>query len=182
MPTKYDAVIFDLYGTLVDNPEGPGRSLSAYNRALEDVASILDAPVAEFARIWRATSSMRMTGVSPSVEAYMAHLCHEIGVHPENSRLAHAARVRLDVVGRQLVPRHDSLDTLAQLRRSGYKIGLISDCSRETALHWPGAPLAALVDVAVLSCEVGVKKPDPRIYELACARLGVAPGTLPLRG
>ena len=105
----------------------------------------------------------------------MAHLCHEIGVQPEDSRLAHAARIRLEVVGRQLVPRHGSLDTLTQLRNAGYKIGLISDCSRETALHWPGTRLASLVDAAVLSCEVGLKKPDPRIYALACAQLAVTP-------
>ena len=175
MRRKYDAVIFDLFGTLVDNPEAPGGRLTAYNRALRDTASILGAPADEFARLWRSTTRMRMTGVFPSAEGYLAHLCRELGVHPEDSRLAHAARIRLDVVGRQLVPRQDSLDTLAQLRRSGYKIGLISDCSRETALHWPSTPLAPLVDAAVLSCEVGVKKPDPGIYELACARLGMAP-------
>ena len=175
MPSKYDAVIFDLFGTLVDNPEVPGRSLGTYNRAVEDVASTLGAPADEFTRLWGATSGMRMTGVFPTAEGYMAHLCHKLGVHPDDGRLAHAARIRLDAVGRQLVPRHDSLDTLARLGRAGYKIGLISDCSRETAVHWPGTPLAPLIDAAVLSCEVGVKKPDPRIYQLACALLGVTP-------
>ena len=175
MPSRYDAVIFDLYGTLVDNPEAPGRKLGAYNRALEDTASALGTPVEEFARLWRSTTTMRMTGAFPSTEAYMAHLCHEMGVHPEEARLARAAQIRMDVVGRQLAPRRDSVDTLARLRCAGYRIGLISDCSRETALHWPGTPLAALVDAAVLSCEVGVKKPDRRIYEMAYARLDVAP-------
>jgi putative hydrolase of the HAD superfamily len=48
---------------------------------------------------------------------------------------------------------------------------------------WPHARarLAAdgvsdLVDVVVLSCEAGVAKPDPRIFELTLARLGAAPG------
>ena len=35
---------------------------------------------------------------------------------------------------------------------------------------------ANLADVLVYSCEVGIEKPDPRIYELTCQRLGVAPG------
>ena len=56
MPRKFDAVIFDLFGTLVDNPEVPERSLGTYNRAVEDVASILGAPADEFTRLWRATS------------------------------------------------------------------------------------------------------------------------------
>jgi putative hydrolase of the HAD superfamily len=32
-----------------------------------------------------------------------------------------------------------------------------------------------MVDVEVFSCEVGLRKPDPRIYRLAAERLGVDP-------
>lgn len=35
--------------------------------------------------------------------------------------------------------------------------------------------LAPLVDAAVFSCVEGVKKPDSRIYRLACSRLAVEP-------
>ncbi len=31
------------------------------------------------------------------------------------------------------------------------------------------------VDVVVESCKVGLRKPDPRIYELTCRALNVAP-------
>ena len=33
-----------------------------------------------------------------------------------------------------------------------------------------------LVDVIIYSCEVGLAKPDPRIYRLLCDRLAVSPG------
>ncbi len=39
----------------------------------------------------------------------------------------------------------------------------------------PYADVLALFDVIVESSQVGVRKPDPRFYELACERLGVAP-------
>ncbi len=35
--------------------------------------------------------------------------------------------------------------------------------------------MAHLVDVAILSCEVGLWKPDPRIYQMVCDRLAVLP-------
>ena len=38
-------------------------------------------------------------------------------------------------------------------------------------LIWRESPLAALVDVAIFSCEVGVRKPNPRIFEIAVDRL-----------
>jgi putative hydrolase of the HAD superfamily len=37
---------------------------------------------------------------------------------------------------------------------------------------------AELVDVIVYSDEVGLAKPDPRVYSLLCAGLGVAPAEL----
>ena len=65
--------------------------------------------------------------------------------------------------------------TLAALRERGFRIGVISDCSEEVVAAWPATPLAPLVHEAVLSAAVHLKKPDPRVYKLACERLGVAP-------
>ena len=38
-----------------------------------------------------------------------------------------------------------------------------------------GLGLSELLDAVVSSADVGLHKPDPRIFELACERLGVAP-------
>jgi putative hydrolase of the HAD superfamily len=38
---------------------------------------------------------------------------------------------------------------------------------------WDETPFAGVLDELVFSCDVGVSKPDPRIYEIACERLGV---------
>lgn len=35
--------------------------------------------------------------------------------------------------------------------------------------------LGGHVDALVESCKVGLRKPDPRIYELICERLGAVP-------
>ena len=37
------------------------------------------------------------------------------------------------------------------------------------------AAVLALFDAVVESSKVGVRKPDPRFYELACQRLGIEP-------
>ncbi len=57
-------------------------------------------------------------------------------------------------------------------RRAGLKTGLLSN-SWGTALY-PHERLARVFDVAVISGEVGLRKPDPAIFELTTGRLGVA--------
>jgi putative hydrolase of the HAD superfamily len=91
------------------------------------------------------------------------------------ARLERAVEMRVDFVRGVLVPRDDAASTLATLRDRGLKVGVISDCSEEVVAAWPSTPLAPLVHEAVLSAAVGMKKPDPGIYALACRRLGVEP-------
>ena len=62
---------------------------------------------------------------------------------------------------------------MSTLKRFGYKIGVISNCSEEVSRLWSTTPFGPLVDAAVLSSDVGLVKPDPRIYELATRGIGV---------
>jgi putative hydrolase of the HAD superfamily len=69
----------------------------------------------------------------------------------------------------------ETVSGLEALREMGYRLGLISNCGEDEAKPWPESPLAQLFDTVLFSCEVKLKKPDRRIYELAAARLGVEP-------
>ena len=48
-------------------------------------------------------------------------------------------------------------------------------CSQDVPHVWDETPFAGAFDELVFSCDVGISKPDPRIYEIACERLGVEP-------
>jgi len=73
-------------------------------------------------------------------------------------------------------PRPDAVATLARLKNQDYKVGLLSNCSIEIPILWPETTFADLVESPIFSSRERVKKPDPRIYHLACERLGVMPG------
>lgn len=166
---KYKAVIFDVFGTLVDM-----FSLEEYRVFLNDLCAVLGVPPAAFMSRWEEKADGRALGLVPVAEQLRA-LCRELGVDVTPAQLEKAVEMRVDFVRGALVPRDDAASTLAALRERGLKIGVISDCSEEVVAAWPETPLAPLVDEAVLSAEVGIKKPDPAIYELACRRLGVEP-------
>ncbi len=167
---RYDAVIFDLFGTLIDS-----LSRREYERVLAEMAGVLGIPCGDFVRLWLATSYERAVGILASSEANIAHCYRALGREGGPAGVADAVEIRTRFTQRALVPRPGSTETLLALRAAGYRLGLISDCSSEVSLLWSGTPFAPLFDEALFSCAVGLKKPDPRIYQLACDRLGVPP-------
>ena len=63
-----------------------------------------------------------------------------------------------------------------RLRAAGVRVGIISNWDTRLERIFEGLGLASMVDVVVSSAAVGLHKPDPRIFELACERVGVEPG------
>ncbi len=169
---EYKGVIFDLYGTLVDSFRSQ-ESLAS----IAEMAATLDVAVDEFGRLWRETFLDRERGVFRTIEENIWHVCQRLGIQRDASRVKAAAKLRLDLYRRSLVPRPGSVETLAALRSAGFRIGLVSNASAQTDELWRETPMAPLVDVPVFSCEVGMSKPDPRIYHLAFEGLELAADT-----
>lgn len=167
----YDAIIFDLFGTLVDDILN-----EPFTQTVVEMASIIGAPQELFLQMWmHDTWPLRAAGHLPDAEANILYICTELGITPKPEQIQRAVHRRLELTRQSLKPRHDALATLSALRAAGYKLGLISDCSSEVPLIWRTTPLATFIDVPIFSCSVKLKKPDPRIYHLACERLGIAP-------
>lgn len=165
---KYKAVIFDLYGTLVD------MSPFKENECVWEMAFHLEAPQQEFAQRWFDSFNQRELGEFATVKACIEYACRAVGVPTESSKIMKATKTLLDFTFRSLTPRTEAVETLKFLKKEGYKIGLISGSSMEVPLVWPSTQLASLVDVAIFSCQVGMNKPDPRIYKEACKQIKVA--------
>jgi putative hydrolase of the HAD superfamily len=167
---KYKAVIFDLFGTLVEN-----FSRGDYEKTLTEMATVLGAPPDDFIRLWADTFNLRATGVFQNAEACVEHICQELRVPVNDSQVKQTGRIRLDYTSRNIKPQPGSVEVLTSLKSNGYKTALISDCTAETPLVWQKTPLAPLFDVTIYSCKVGIKKPDPHIYLMATESLGVKP-------
>jgi putative hydrolase of the HAD superfamily len=64
--------------------------------------------------------------------------------------------------------------TLRALRGGGARTGMVSNFDHRLPAVLDGLALTPLLDVVVLPADAGAAKPDPRIFQLALARLGVA--------
>jgi putative hydrolase of the HAD superfamily len=66
----------------------------------------------------------------------------------------------------------DALVMLRAARSAGLRTALLSN-SWGSAMTYPWADLAPLLDVRIVSGDVGLRKPDPAIYRLAAEELGL---------
>lgn len=69
----------------------------------------------------------------------------------------------------------DAAPLLLACRARGVRTAVVSDWDCGLAGHLATLGLAAGIEVVVVSAEVGVTKPDPRIFRVALERLGVSP-------
>jgi putative hydrolase of the HAD superfamily len=72
-------------------------------------------------------------------------------------------------------PRPPMVEALRRLRPH-FRTGLLTNNFATPLVADGHDELLALFDVVVASAEVGIRKPDPRFYLLACEQLGVEPG------
>lgn len=168
---RFDAAVFDLFGTLV-----PEFTKQEFYGTVEAAARRLGADVEEFRARWAETAVDRQTGRWASIEDGVRAICAALGVaEPDPHALAEALAPRKEMYARMFGPRPGALETLREVRARGYPIALVSMCASDTPAIWRASPMAPFVDVEVFSCETGLRKPDPAIYLAAAERLAVAP-------
>jgi len=167
---KYKAIIFDLFGTLVDS-----YSVQGYNRLLTDMASALELPGEDFSKLWRDKTYERGIGIFKTTKESIRYICNILKVSVSDENIRKCEQIRLENTRKALTPKNGAVDILKSLRGLGCKIGLITNCSAEVPLFWKNTEFSHLFDVTIFSASVGMKKPDAQIYNLACEQLGVEP-------
>lgn len=169
MPKR--AVIFDLYGTLVKQP-----SMDVRQALLAEMAAAMDIPADAFVGAWMEGFWERQVGYFGTEEGHLEHIAGRVGAAPDPRRVARAAEVALTFDRESLqATRSDAVDTLRALKSAGLRLGLLSNCGVGIPKVWAECSMAPFIDAPVFSSTAKLKKPDPRIYELALRGLGVAP-------
>jgi len=161
-----EAVVFDLFGTLLAVPT-PGERTRAASR----LAALAGCGTAAIDRYLRDTWHIRHDGTLPTLADLARHLAHTVEAPPLAIK---PVADELRALGQaRLIPALSVINALKSLRSKGVRLGVLSDASAEIAAVWPESPLAGLVDAAVFSCVAGAVKPDQRLYEHIRDELGV---------
>jgi len=72
--------------------------------------------------------------------------------------------------------RERTAETLDELRRRGYRLGVISNADGRAEEALDAVGLRPHFELVIDSGLVGIDKPDPRIFRLAAERMGIQPG------
>jgi putative hydrolase of the HAD superfamily len=78
-------------------------------------------------------------------------------------------------IGAGFAPRPKMTRAIARLRAEGLRVGALTNNWARPEAGTLREPVDLGFDVVVESAVEGIRKPDPRIYELVCERLGVTP-------
>ncbi len=98
------------------------------------------------------------------------------GQDPDPERVEHLVRLDRRLLLEHSTLHEDAVSFLERLRSAGLPTAIVSNCADNTRQLLEHHGLDAMVDHLVLSCEVGLAKPDPAIFTLALGRLELPPG------
>ena len=159
------AVVFDMFETLVTLFQG--RTYFG-----ENIAADVGADPKEFRREWHSIEDDRSTG-KYTIEEGLEIVLKRLGVYTqENVKLA--AGKRLEALGDTFseIP-EDSMKLLQALKERGIKVGLITNTFSDERDMIKASPLFPFFDVALISYEQGIMKPDLSLYRKMTELLGV---------
>lgn len=164
------AVLFDLFGTLVPSPPKSG-----YREVVDEISKLLGLPREEFFEAWMGVNDHRLNGTFGSSEGEIAHVAGLFGATISQSQMEHCVQLRRKAMREWLAPKDGTLELLDELIKSGYRLALVSDCVFDVPASWDLTPMASRIPVKAFSCELGLRKPDPRMYRTALEQLRVVP-------
>ena len=159
-----EAVVFDLGGVVMDSPL---HAIARYERDHELPAGAINRVVVDTGETgaWSRLERGELT-----LEAFCSPFegdCRAAGVELSGARL-------MAYIAEAGVPRPRMIEAIRRIRARGLRTAaLTNNWVREGPRE--GHRLREHFDVFVESAVVSLRKPDPRIYELVCRELGVAP-------
>jgi putative hydrolase of the HAD superfamily len=183
------AVVFDYGHTIVDFRRTEEALLEAYKQirdrieaALEIVAPeighLIDRVAGEVDRLVRISYEERRMEELDTLKMFEEVLNAALGMSVPPDVVGHIVALDHSAFSNTITVSEDNLAVLAGLKDRGHLTGLISNVTLLPDLIRADIErlgLAKHLDQTLFSSEVGVRKPDPRIFRVMLERLGVEP-------
>jgi putative hydrolase of the HAD superfamily len=159
-----NTIIFDLFHTLT--------ALDPINSKLPMTYEILGVSKEAWEEQIFEKSKERVIGKIRDPFLIIKSMAHSINPDIPNVILEKALQNRIIKFDNALINiTKDTINTLKKLKSMNKKIGLISNADVTEINAWHRSPIRKYFDSIVISCEVGLEKPDKEIYEFSLKEL-----------
>ncbi len=179
-PQEMEAIFLDVGNTLrivLEEQDFRARS----RQGLVDLTGARDTPDAFYEKLANRYKALRRRAKEQLIEASEKEMWTEWmlpdfpaeKIAPLSGKLT---RLWRDCDGRR-VPRTDAKETVIELSRRGYLLGIIANTITETEIpdYLEADGLTGYFKTVVLSSKIGIRKPNPEIYWESARRIGVEP-------
>ena len=166
---RFRSILFDLYDTLV------WLDVEESNIWRKRFSDRLGVPIDIFLRVWRRSIDDRMLGKMGSLSNQIAAAVSDLGIEPSDSLISDLVAIERQRLVNSVKLYPSAVSTLSRLASQGFKLGLLSNSSEGAAIPITYLGIDKLFQRMILSHEVGLLKPDPAIYQLACRALDTRP-------
>lgn len=118
----------------------------------------------------------RATGKITDSSEIIRKILIEYGISRDKSVIENIAKKRVKRFERSLSNvENNIIKTLEYLFGNTKRMCLISNADVIDKAGWASSPIKKYFEDAIFSCDIGVLKPDKRIYEIALRKMGVEP-------
>jgi putative hydrolase of the HAD superfamily len=160
-------VLFDMGGVVMDSPL---HAIARYERERGLLPSSINRAIAAAgeAGAWARLERGELT---------VATFCAPFEADCRAHGLEVSGAAVMEAIAAAGVARPVMLEAIRRLREAGFRVGALTNNWKREGPEDDVIPhrLRAHFDVFIESRAVGLRKPDPRIYQLACRELGVPP-------
>jgi HAD superfamily hydrolase (TIGR01509 family) len=157
------ACLIDVYDTILS---------SSYAERAAALAEASGIPLAQWSAAWLGIARERDDGTTTMAGAFARTLL-SCGQDPDPALVDRLVALDAELIISRTSVCPDTVPFLEAVRADGIRVALVSNCAPNTRPMLAAKGLLDLADAAILSCEVGVAKPAPEIYQIALTELGV---------
>ncbi len=180
MSDSFEAITFDFYNTLIFHRDGRGRGATLVEYL--DAQGLPHLPwehqiLYDLFEGWHRHGSPAGDPAHPDARALLASRVFErMDVPAGPGEPARHSAALWEILGADSFEVFPEVhETLRTLRDQGFRLGVISNWQCGLVHFCTDLQLTGYFDTILSSAELGIDKPDGRIFAEACRRLGVAP-------
>lgn len=181
MRDNIQAVLFDMGGTLrVTNRSKPDERLQKLQEMLsllkaEMDVSELDKLLTSRSNAFKVWSDETLVGLNET-DLWTLWMLPDWPIDLVRRNAKQLNRLWRDSTGTRIVV-PEAKEVILELFRRGYRLGIVSNtlASDEVPHALSKLEISGCFDAVLLSCDVGIRKPDPSFLSLAAERIGIPP-------